>query len=141
MKATEITSTTLVGVGRQERPQQRGNCFSVKVEGEQYERRISNFNLENLEALIEKGLTWPIEVEPLGECNALVMDARIGERWYDQRYCEICTPRTLLPSNQIAAHQRKILRCEITEHVIMNGPFKGHIVQSGQIPPKPAEFP
>jgi hypothetical protein len=88
----------------------------VKVEGERYERRISNFNLENLEALIEKGLTWPIEIEPLGERNALIMDKRIGERWYDNRYCEICTPEAHLPSNQLAVRRREVLRGRQVEH-------------------------
>jgi hypothetical protein len=117
MKALHVTFQTLLGVSKRSEPEARGNCFSVAVEGNTFDGlRVCNFNLENLEALIEKGLTWPIDIEPLGERNALIMDGRIGERWYDDRYCEICTPQTLLPSNQLAKRRRDVLRGQRVEH-------------------------
>ena len=108
MKAIQITDHTLIGaIGP--RPSQHGNCFSVKCDdGKCY--RILNFNLENHEALLEQGLTWPIECEALSGRSAVIMDGRIGERWYDDRYCEICCPSDLLPITQKQRHKREIAR-------------------------------
>lgn len=115
MKALQITWSTCVGVSRHERPQPHGNCFSVLADdGKDY--RVANFNLENLEALIVKGLTWPIPIKALDERNALIHDPRIAERWYDSEYCEICTPRELLPAPQIDRREREILRGAVEEH-------------------------
>lgn len=114
MNALEITESTCVGHGG-ERPQERGNCFSVRADdGKHY--RIANFNLENLEALVEKGLKWPIPLKPLSERTALIHDPRIGERWYQNRYCEICTPRKFWPPQQLDARERQVARGEIIEH-------------------------
>lgn len=110
MKALEVGSVTLVGV-LDERPSQFGNCFTVKCDdGNWY--RIVNFNHENLEALEGMGLTWPIECTPLSDSVAVIMDGRIGERWYQDRYCEVCTPRELLPitQRQRQRHERDIAR-------------------------------
>jgi hypothetical protein len=108
MKATEVGSVTLVGTS-DERPSQWGNCFTVKCDdGKWY--RIVNFNHENLEALEKMGLTWPIECEALSDRVAVIMDGRIGERWYQDRYCEVCTPRDLLPITQRQRHARDIAR-------------------------------
>lgn len=109
MKALCITEHTLIGTS-DERPSFSGNCFSVKADDGKY-YRIVNFNMENLEALIELGLKWPIECEALadGRCAA-VMDGRIGERWYSDRYCEICCPEELLPITQLQRHKRECAR-------------------------------
>lgn len=108
MKALKITSYTLVCTDDQ-RPQQNGNCFSIKTEdGQEY--RVVNFNYENLKALEKLGLTWPVEFEPLGTRCAIIMDPRIGERWYNYSYCEICCPRDLLPITQKQRHLRDIAR-------------------------------
>lgn len=108
MKALEVGSVTLLGAP-EERPSQSGNCFTVKCDdGKWY--RIVNFNHENLEALEKKGLTWPIECEALSGNVAVIMDGRIGERWYQERYCEVCTPRDLLPITQRQRHARDVIR-------------------------------
>jgi hypothetical protein len=108
MKALEVGSVTLVGAS-EERPSQRGNCFSVKCDDGQW-YSVVNFNHENLEALEKLGLTWPIECEALSEKTVVIMDGRIGERWYNDRYCEVCTPRDLLPITQRQRHQRDVAR-------------------------------
>jgi len=113
MKALEVGSVTLVGVW-EEPPSQHGNCFDVKCDdGKWY--RVVNFNHENLEALEKLGLTWPIECEALSERVVVFMDGRIGERWYPNRYCEVCTPQSLLPITQRQQHQRDIARGIRTE--------------------------
>lgn len=89
VKALSVTSHTLVGVSRAERPQPHGNCFSVLTDADGTERRVLNFNYENLQALGKAGLTWPIAVEPLGDRCVVIMDGRIGERWYDREYCTL----------------------------------------------------
>ena len=108
MKALYINGHTLIGVSG-DPPHDHGNCFDVKADdGEYY--KIVNFNLENLEALIDLGLKWPIELKALGERTATIYDPRIGERWYQKRYCEICTPHALLPAPQLDAQEREVLR-------------------------------
>lgn len=114
MKALGITRSTCVGMPDRNEPENHGNCFGVKADnGASY--NIANFNLENLEALLRKGLTWPIEIKALGDRNALIHDPRIGERWYQNEYCEICTPRKLLPAPQLDRREREILRGAIVE--------------------------
>lgn len=114
MKATKITWVTCVGVYG-EPPLDHGNCFDVVADdGKSY--HIVNFNHENLEALQAKGLTLPLEMRQLGDSKAaIIMDPRIGERWYQHRYCEVCCPRDLLPSSQRAIHERDIARGRRTE--------------------------
>jgi len=108
MKAVRVTSHTLIGV-HGEPPHEHGNCFSVIADnGEGY--RIVNFNYENLEALGALGLKMPIEIEAIGNGTAVVMDGRIGERWYQQHFCEVCCPPGLLPVTQRHRQQRDILR-------------------------------
>lgn len=117
--ATAIGMQTLVGVGRDKRPQDSGNCFSIFIEpvtrsdilsGQAKEYQILNFNVENLEALIKAGLTWPIQCKKLDARHAIIHDPRIGERWYSKRYCEVCTPKDLLPITQRQVHEREIMR-------------------------------
>lgn len=109
MKAVRIEGHTLIGVGRDERPSNHGNCFSVQGDdGEGY--RIVNFNLENLEALQKLGLTWPIPCKIIEGRVAIIHDGRIGERWYQNRYCEVCCPESLLPVTQKQEHERDEMR-------------------------------
>lgn len=129
MKALEITEHTLVGASGP-RPSHMGNCFSVKCDDGKY-YRILNFNLENLEALLEKGLTWPIECEALSGRSAVFMDGRIGERWYDDRYCEVCTPDSLLPITQKQRHKREIARGARVEG---NGYVSYHFDKKAEFP-------
>lgn len=113
--AVQITEHTLVGVGDQRPTAGRGNCFSVKSdEGKYY--RIVNFGLENLEHLLEKGLKWPVKCRALGERTAIVHDGRIGERWYNDWYCTICCPQSLLPVNQRQREEREVMRGRRLEH-------------------------
>jgi hypothetical protein len=106
-EAKKVTSHTLVGVYG-EPPHSRGNCFSVS-DGKR-EWRIINFNLENLEALQEAGLQFPIHCKSLDDYCAIVQDGRIGERWYSGHYCEVCCPESLLPKTQLDRHERDELR-------------------------------
>ena len=85
------------------------NCFEVLCTDGQA-RKIVNFYVENLEKLIRKGLTWPIECTDIGRGRAVIDDHRIGERWYEKRYCETCCPKDLLPFPQRAAQLRDIRR-------------------------------
>ena len=108
MKAISVTSHTL-NCPDDERPASYGSCFSVMCDdGKEY--RVVNFVYENLKALEEQGLKWPLDVESLGSRNVVLMDGRIGERWYQQRYCEVCTPQSLLPITQRQRHQRDMAR-------------------------------
>lgn len=113
MKALTVTEHTLVGV-MGDPPHPHGNCFSVKCDDGKY-YRVVNFNLENVEALVEQGLKWPIECQAIGERHVVFMDGRIGERWYQDRYCEICCPRVLLPVTQRQRHEREIARGQRVE--------------------------
>lgn len=117
MKAFAIGDQTCVGIGPYplQFPLQRGNCFSLWVDGGKY-YRVANFYVENLEELLRRGLTWPVEVKMLGDRNLLIHDPRIGERWYSKRYCEICCLKSALPAPQLDAIERDILRGARTEH-------------------------
>lgn len=98
INATSITTCTLVGIGKGEFPLPRGNCFSVLADGSDY--RILNFAYENMKEAINRGLTWPIKIKALSECHAIIHDERISDNWYMTRYCETCTPKSLLPFPQ-----------------------------------------
>lgn len=123
--AQSLGSQTLVGVGKGERPSERGNCFGVflkenvtvdDIVGGIHQYKIVNFNVENLNALIKLGLTWPIQCKALGPRTAIIHDSRIGERWYGKEYCEVCCPRSLLPITQRQVHEREIMRGHRKEH-------------------------
>jgi hypothetical protein len=112
-QAKHVTSHTLIGVGG-DPPYSHGNCFSVAGEGGEY--RILNFCLENIEALIELGLKWPIQCRQVSAHMAIIHDPRIGERWYSSRYCEVCCPESELPITQRQAHERQELRGQRKTH-------------------------
>lgn len=108
MKALRVSSHTLVGVGG-EPPYSHGNCFSVEADdGKHY--HVVNFIYENIEALEEVGLKFPLDIESLADGVAILMDPRIGERWYRDTFCEVCCPRDLLPVTQRQRHKRDIAR-------------------------------
>ena len=119
--ATDVTTVTLVGFFG-EYPRERGNCFSVSVEGER-NYRIINFNHENLEKLIEDGvISFPIKISKLGEGIAIIADERIPDEWYSKRLCETCTPENLLPLPQRLKHYLDIERGTRKETIIeING--------------------
>ena len=89
-KAVAIGMQTLVGIDKNEpRPSESGNCFGVFVrettaddiiswQAEEY--RIVNFKVENLNALLKLGLTWPIQCKLLAGNKAIIHDGRIGEQ-------------------------------------------------------------
>lgn len=103
-EAVNIGSTTLIGTSG-EYPRERGNCFSVSdADGKDY--RIVNFVYENLKHLITKGLTFPLQCEVLDKNIAVVNDHRIGDRWYQTRFCTVCCPDNLLTVPQQMQHRR-----------------------------------
>lgn len=111
----------------EKRPSDTGNCFSVAV-NDHIEYKIVNFNLENLEELMARGLTWPIRIAAISPHHALLDDPRIGSRWYQNEWCIICTPRELLPASQRMEQLRAIERgdrVELANSVI----YKGNKVQ------------
>ena len=94
--ADKVIAVNLVGfpdTGPNE-PVERGNCFTVRVGGR--EMRVINFGAENLEKLLALGLSWPVRCVTVYGVAA-IHDHRIGERWYNQEWCELCCPRELLP--------------------------------------------
>lgn len=126
MKSFRVSSHTLVGVVGTP-PLRRGNCFSVYAEdGRDY--RILNFVYENLQELERHGLTWPVEIRPLSESEAVLHDPRIPDRWYATEFCEACCPPRLLPLLQRLVQERHILQ-GIREE-------RGHIVITHNRAPK-----
>ena len=105
LNAIGIGGRTLVGYDGNF-PRRHGNCFSLYTDGPSYD--IVNFNAENLDYLLRNGLFWPIKIVVLGAGIAVINDERIGDRWYQDRFCEVCTPRDLLPITQRLEEERRI---------------------------------
>lgn len=119
MKATHIKaiafgSQTLIGSSG-DFPRDHGNCFGlIDEDGNEY--RIVNFIAENFEHLQELGLEWPVQMAVLDNTRcAALNDPRIGDRWFEKEYCEICCPKELLPLPQILRHRRMECRGERKE--------------------------
>lgn len=110
LMAKNITTVTLVGyIG--EFPRERGNCFSVSVEGEERDIRIVNFNYENLKKLLDDGIVeFPIKISKISSGTGVIIDGRIPDDWYSKGFCETCTPRDLLPLPQRIKHLLDIQR-------------------------------
>ncbi len=115
-----VSSTTLIG-SYGDFPRARGNCFSVYREevvgshgtAPRRDFRVLNFNLENLEHLIEiKLVQWPIDILVYENHYALIHDKRIPDEYYQKHFCEVCCPEDLLPMPQRLALDRMILRGE-----------------------------
>lgn len=98
--ATKVLGHTMVGYYPSAFPLRGrgGNCFDFAIDGEPV--RILNFGLENLHELQRRGLTFPIKCVRLSKHHAVVCDGRIGERWYSDEFCPVCTPKQLLPLPQ-----------------------------------------
>ena len=113
--AIRVNGQTLVGSSGAF-PRKFGNCFGVESEdGKDY--KILNFKVENLEELIRCGeLSWPIQCEALSERSAVINDGRIPDDWYQDHFCEVCTPRSLLPLPQRLKQLRDIQRGNRVEH-------------------------
>ena len=110
LMAKDITTVTLVGYFG-EFPRERGNCFSVSVEGEERDIRIVNFNYENLEKLLDDGIVeFPIKISKISNGTGVIIDGRIPDDWYSKRFCESCTPTDLLPLPQRIKHLLDIQR-------------------------------
>ena len=110
VNALHVNGSTLINPD-DKLPHQRGNCFNVSAsDGKQYD--IVNFNYENLEYLLSHGINWPIKMVILSERKGIIQDERIPDEWYDDKYCEVCCPRSLLPFQQIARHKRQEARGE-----------------------------
>lgn len=110
--ALEVTTQTLVGKMGKDFPRKSGNCFSVETDqGKEY--RIVNFNVENWEEMIKRGLELPIKIGILGGRTAIIHDDRIPEEWYDYQYCPTCCPEFYLPEPQKLAKERKRSRGHI----------------------------
>lgn len=101
-EATGIGSVTLVGVDvRDGYPIKRGNCFSVGTKNKNEWYHILNFSYENLKYLEkQKIIQFPIKILSLSERHAVICDNRIPDEFYQKDFCEICTPRELLPVPQ-----------------------------------------
>lgn len=87
------------------------NCFDVTLAGGGY-LSIVNFYVEDLDALIEEGLTWPIAVQQLDKgCDVgIISDLRIHDSKFRESFCESCCPDYLLPLPQRLAHKRQEAR-------------------------------
>lgn len=102
--ATSVTTVTLVGYFG-DYPREKGNCFSVSVEGETQDCRIVNFNYENLDKIMKDGvISFPLKISKLADRIAIIADERIPNEWYSKRLCETCTPSDLLPVTQRLKH-------------------------------------
>ena len=98
--ATSVTTVTLVGFINYGFPMENGNCFSMKTDNDEH-YRIVNFNYENLEELLEKKvIEFPITIGIIGGNVAVILDSRIPNEWYSQKFCTTCTPMDLLPLPQ-----------------------------------------
>lgn len=76
-----IGESSCIGVLCREFPLKRGNRFAVNAsDGRTY--RITNMVFENLQELIERGLTWPIRIIPLSDQTAMICDFRINKEWF-----------------------------------------------------------
>lgn len=114
LESIGITFRTLVNVRLSNGyPVYSGNCFSVSCKDRDY--RIVNFKAENLDELVKRGLTWPVKILPIGESVAVICDDRISDKWYDDQYCEVCCPNSLLPHPQKMRQFREILRGDRVE--------------------------
>lgn len=109
--ATKMDSQTLVGYFNEDFPREHGNCFGLHVAGDR-EFRIVNFNAENLQELLKRGLTYPIKIVPIAKNRAIIHDERIPHDWYQSRWCECCCPDDLLPLPQQLKHHRQELTGE-----------------------------
>lgn len=136
-KAFCFTSHTLVGYDMSAKfPREHGNCFSVmeellpgaaddiksKPDDERWEaiskaqkenllreNRIVNFNHENMEELLERGVVqWPIDILVVVPGVAVIHDARIPASWYDKYFCPTCCPTSHLPVTQHLNSMRDI---------------------------------
>lgn len=90
--ATSVTTVTLVGFIKY--------SFPMKTDNDEH-YRIVNFNHENLEELLEKQMIeFPITIGVVGGNVAVILDSRIPDEWYSQKFCTTCTPMDLLPLPQ-----------------------------------------
>lgn len=81
--AISVGLVTMVGFVSKTFPYKQGNSFSINtIDGKSY--RIINFNHENLEELMKRGLQFPIEIQIMSNREAKIDDSRIPENWYSE---------------------------------------------------------
>lgn len=118
--AFSVVSHTLLGVFKNEYPVLSGNCFAVEAtDGQHY--GIVNFNLENWEEVLRRGIELPIQIAIVHKNVAIVHDERIPHEWYSEYWCELCCPDQFLPVTQKLRHDREIRSGFRTDH--------GHSIQ------------
>ena len=105
---TEIGSQTLVGTSGAY-PRASGNCFDVICDGHKQSFKIANFHIENLKKLMQfKMIELPIHCYFISDKVALIADPRVPLSWYQNHFCEVCTPFDLLPLPQQLRHKLKM---------------------------------
>ena len=105
--AVSVGSQTLVG-SMGDFPRNFGNCFGL-VDEDGVEHSVVNFICENLEELLKREvISWPVRALNIGGRFAVVHDHRIPDNWYQDHFCEVCTPVDMLPLIQRMKHLRDI---------------------------------
>lgn len=112
VQGLKVIGRTLVGFNPSlPFPRARGNCFTMSADdGNEY--RILNFGFENFEHAVNTGkLTYPVQIIVLPSVKkcALIHDARIPDKWYDNNLCPVCTPDQFLPITYFAQQSREVL--------------------------------
>jgi hypothetical protein len=98
--ATSVTTVTLVGFIKNGFPMKRGNCFSMRTDNDEH-YKIVNFNYENFEELLERNvIEFPVTIGVIKGNTAVMLDNRIPDEWYSDKFCTTCTPMDLLPLPQ-----------------------------------------
>jgi hypothetical protein len=132
-----VLSHTLVGGINKTFPVKTGNCFSVEAsDGKKYD--IVNFYYENYQEVNRLGLKNQIKIRSLSERAAIILDERIPDRWYNNYYCEVCCPESLLPHPQRMRHQRQEAR---GERVVGKGFIKIDLTKAIRTLPKEKKEP
>ena len=82
-------------------PLKGGNCFSLIDPNGKY-HSVVNFKAENLEEWVRRTGQTDIDVEciPKSDKIWMIVDKRIPQDWYSDRFCEVCTPYRMLPYEQ-----------------------------------------
>ena len=127
-QGTEIGSITLVSYFG-EFPRKYGNCFTILADGEYY--RILNFNYENLQHLIKTDVvSYPIQISILRDQFAVIVDPRIPDEYYRNKFCTSCTPEDLLPVPQRIHQILEVQRGNRKEIPFEMGSLKGKMIKT-----------
>ena len=82
-------------------PIKGGNCFCLIDPNGKY-HSVVNFKAENLEEWMLRTGQTDIDVECILKSDKIwmIVDKRIPQDWYSDRFCEVCTPYRMLPYEQ-----------------------------------------